>query len=102
MSRIARLAVLQQILDLRLVPTVWASAEDIYQRVAEALFEGGVPIIEVLQRAPGDTIPKTNLDAIYRLRKAGDMLVGCGTVHTREQAQVAINQGAQFVVSNTF
>jgi len=62
--------------------------------LAKALCAGGVPVAEVTFRAAGaDT-------AIRLMREAcPEMLVGAGTVLTREQVDRALAAGAQFIVT---
>ena len=62
--------------------------------VADALRDGGVPVVEITCRTAAA------LDAIRRLRaERPDMLVGAGTVLTTVQLQAVLDAGAQFVVS---
>ena len=61
--------------------------------LAKALCEGGVPVAEVTFRAPRAEV------AIRAMREAcPDMLVGAGTVLTKEQLDLAVEAGAQFIV----
>lgn len=62
--------------------------------LAQALCAGDLPIAEVTFRAPG-------ADAAIRLMKEAcpHMLVGAGTVTTREQIDLALAAGGQFIVS---
>lgn len=62
--------------------------------LAEALLDGGVPVIEITLRADAA------LAAIEAVRKhCPDMYVGAGTVWTAEQAMRAASAGAEFLVS---
>jgi 2-dehydro-3-deoxyphosphogluconate aldolase/(4S)-4-hydroxy-2-oxoglutarate aldolase len=62
--------------------------------VAEALFEGGLPVAEITLRT------EAALDAIRLMaRQASGVIVGAGTVINREQAREACEAGAQFLVS---
>ena len=65
--------------------------------LAKALCEGGVPVAEVTFRAAG-------ADTAIRLMKEAcpDMLVGAGTVLTREHVDKAIAAGATFIVTPGF
>ena len=65
--------------------------------LAKALCEGGLPVAEVTFRAAG-------ADKAIKIMKetCPDMIVGAGTVLTREQAQAAKDAGAQFIVSPGF
>lgn len=62
--------------------------------LAKALCAGGIPVAEVTFRAAG-------ADRAIRLMKEAEpeMLVGAGTVLTREQVDMAIAAGAQFIVT---
>ena len=62
--------------------------------VAEALREGGIPLIEVTFRANGVAT------AIRKIKQeVSNFTVGAGTVLTIEQAEEAIEAGAEFIVS---
>ncbi|MEX0904986.1 MAG: bifunctional 4-hydroxy-2-oxoglutarate aldolase/2-dehydro-3-deoxy-phosphogluconate aldolase [Balneolaceae bacterium] len=68
---------------------------DLFKPVAEALYKGGVKIIEITMTVPG---------ALSIIRKAvknapSDMLIGVGSVLDAKTAQVAVDAGADFVVS---
>ena len=89
--------VLQQISNIGIIPVI--AIEDAEQAVplARALVAGGLPAAEVTFRtAAGE-------EAIRRLAKeVPEMLVGAGTVLTKEQADRALAAGAQFIVSPGF
>ncbi len=78
---------------LAVVPAV--IIDDAAQAVplAEAMKRGGLACAEVTLRTP------VALEALRRMAAVPDMLVGAGTVTTVEQAQQAIEAGAQFIVS---
>lgn len=62
--------------------------------VAEALVEGGVPVIELTLRTP------TALSCVEAIAAAvPDILLGVGTVVAPAQAKDALSAGAQFLVS---
>lgn len=65
--------------------------------LADALCAGGVPVAEITFRAAG-------ADTAIRMMRAShpEMLVGAGTVLTEEQAALAIEAGAQFIISPGF
>ena len=65
--------------------------------LAKALCAGGVPVAEVTFRAAGAD------EAIRRMREAcPEMLVGAGTVLTKEHVDKALAAGAQFIVTPGF
>ena len=89
--------VLQQISNIGIIPVI--ANEDAEQAVplARAMVAGGLPAAEVTFRtAAGE-------EAIRRIAKeVPEMLVGAGTVLTKEQADRALAAGAQFIVSPGF
>lgn len=79
---------------LALVPVVTIECLEDAVPLAKALCEGGLPVAEVTFRTP------CAKEAIAQMVKAyPHMLIGAGTVITREQVDDAILAGAQFVVS---
>ncbi len=65
--------------------------------MAEALMRGGLPVAEVTFRTDAAA------ESIGRIRKAQpDMLVGAGTVLTTQQADAALEAGAEFIVAPGF
>lgn len=68
---------------------------DLFEAVAEALYNGGIRILEITMTTP---------DAIGLIKKAvkslpDDMLIGVGSVLDAETAQKSIDAGAAFLVS---
>ena len=62
--------------------------------VARALVEGGLPVIELTLRTP------VALDAIRAIAtEVPEILVGAGTIVSPGQAKLAVDAGAQFLVS---
>lgn len=62
--------------------------------LAKALIDGGINCAEVTFRTAGAAEAIKNMTEAYP-----DMLVGAGTVLTREQVDKAVNAGARFIVS---
>ena len=86
--------VLETIRTIQLVPLIVLDDAKDAPCFAQALVNGGIPIAEVTFRtaAAEETIRKMSSEV-------PDILVGAGTVHTCEQAQTAVNAGAQFIVT---
>jgi len=61
--------------------------------VAEALVEGGLPVLEVTLRT------EAALDVIREMSKVEGSYVGAGTVLNEKQLDAAIDAGAKFIVS---
>lgn len=89
--------VLQRIYEIGIVPVI--AIEDAKKAVplAKALVRGGLPAAEVTFRTAAAE------EAIRRIvAEVPEMLVGAGTVLTKEQADRAIDAGVQFIVSPGF
>jgi len=85
--------VLEHLGRLRLVPMVVMDSAAHADGFGDALVAGGLPVAEVTFRTDAAE------ESIRRLAKRGDMLVGAGTVLTKEQADRAIGAGAAFLVA---
>jgi 2-dehydro-3-deoxyphosphogluconate aldolase/(4S)-4-hydroxy-2-oxoglutarate aldolase len=77
-----------------LVAVVRAESTDQARRIAGALRAGGVSVIEITFTCPD---PPAILRALAR--EGGELLLGAGTVCTRDQARAALDAGARFIVS---
>jgi 2-dehydro-3-deoxyphosphogluconate aldolase/(4S)-4-hydroxy-2-oxoglutarate aldolase len=61
--------------------------------IAEALVEGGLPVLEVTLRTPAA------LDSIRAMKQVPGAVVGAGTVLDPAQLAAALDAGAEFIVS---
>lgn len=61
--------------------------------LAEALVEGGLPVLEVTMRTPNA------LRVMAEMGKVSGAIVGAGTLRTAAQMQQAVDAGAKFLVS---
>ncbi|MDC0176441.1 bifunctional 4-hydroxy-2-oxoglutarate aldolase/2-dehydro-3-deoxy-phosphogluconate aldolase [Planctomycetaceae bacterium] len=88
---------LQRVLDGGVVAIIRAASGEQLVAVAEALYAGGIEVIEVTFTVPGV------LDIISGVRDSlGDkILLGAGTVLDPESARAAMLAGAEFVVCPT-
>jgi 2-dehydro-3-deoxyphosphogluconate aldolase / (4S)-4-hydroxy-2-oxoglutarate aldolase len=66
--------------------------------IAEALYEGGVKVLEITAETP----KFTSLIEIVREEMDGRVLTGAGTVLDPETARAAIMAGSEFIVSPSF
>lgn len=84
-----------RILEIGIVPVVRASSADEARMAADAVCEGGIPIVEITMTVPGA------VEVIRELAKNSnsDILVGAGTVLNAEAARRCLDAGAQFLVS---
>ena len=84
-----------RIIEIGIIPVVRASSPREARIAADAVCEGGIPIVEITMTVPGA------VDVIRELTKGGTsgILVGAGTVLNPEAARRCLDAGAQFLVS---
>jgi 2-dehydro-3-deoxyphosphogluconate aldolase/(4S)-4-hydroxy-2-oxoglutarate aldolase len=85
--------ILDRIAELKLIPMVVMDKAEHAVSFGDALVSGGLPIAEITFRTQAAE------PAIRTLAQRGDLLVGAGTILTTEQANQAIDAGAQFLVA---
>lgn len=70
-------------------------------KTAEAMYEGGIRLMEVTFNACGDPTDEQTAANIHMLVEhfKGRMHIGAGTVLRPEQAELAANAGAEFIIS---
>ena len=85
----------ERIIEIGIVPVVRASSPAEACLAADAVCQGGIPIVEITMTVPGA------LDVIRELVKScgSDVLIGAGTVLNAQAAQNCLEAGAQFLVS---
>jgi 2-dehydro-3-deoxyphosphogluconate aldolase/(4S)-4-hydroxy-2-oxoglutarate aldolase len=88
-------SVRDRILEIGIVPVIRASSSREALMAAEAVAEGGIPIVEITMTVPGA------VEVIGELAKsnASKILIGAGTVLDPEAAQRCRDAGAEFLVS---
>src|SRR6266851_2001777 len=84
-----------RIVEIGIVPVVRAASAREARMAADAVCEGGIPIVEITMTVPGA------VDVIRELAKnsGSQVLVGAGTVLNAEAARRCLDAGAQFLVS---
>ena len=85
---------MERILEVGVVPVTVIDRADDAVPTAKALSDGGIPIVEVTFRTPAAEEAVRNV-----ARELPDILVGAGTVLTKEQVDAAVDAGAQFAVA---
>jgi 2-dehydro-3-deoxyphosphogluconate aldolase/(4S)-4-hydroxy-2-oxoglutarate aldolase len=85
----------ERILEIGIVPVVRASSAAQACIAAEAVREGGIPIVEITMTVPGA------VELIGELVKncGSEVLIGAGTVVNADAASRCIDAGAEFLVS---
>jgi 2-dehydro-3-deoxyphosphogluconate aldolase/(4S)-4-hydroxy-2-oxoglutarate aldolase len=91
-----KLKVLGNIVESGLVAIVRTNSSEQAGRIADACARGGAAAIEITFTVPGAPAVIEDLAKKY---KAGEILVGAGTVLDPETARLAILAGAQYIVS---
>jgi len=87
----------ERILAVGIVPVVRAASAQEARVAAEAVYEGGIPIVEITMTVPGA------IDVIRELAKSmSRVLIGAGTVLNAEMARRCFDAGAEFLVSPGF
>jgi len=83
------------IIEIGIVPVVRASSAGEARVAADAVCQGGIPIVEITMTVPGA------VEVIRELVKncPSDVLIGAGTVLNPEAARRCLDAGAQFLVS---
>ena len=87
--------VLKRLEEIGVIPVVRAASAEEAVAVAEAIGEGGIPVLEITLTVPGAVKVISEL----RQRFGEQVLVGAGTVLDPEAAGDCIKAGARFVVS---
>jgi 2-dehydro-3-deoxyphosphogluconate aldolase/(4S)-4-hydroxy-2-oxoglutarate aldolase len=86
----------EKALEMKIIPVVAIHEADRADALADALLEGGLPCAEITFRT------QAAQDAIRRMAKRGDILVGAGTVLSINQVKQAVDAGATFIVAPGF
>jgi 2-dehydro-3-deoxyphosphogluconate aldolase/(4S)-4-hydroxy-2-oxoglutarate aldolase len=97
MARFARLKVLNTMVEMGVVPVFYDSNVDVAQKVAEAVWAGGCPLLEFTNRGDHAWEVFSDLDR-HCARNLPGLILGVGSVVDPGTAALYINCGANFVV----
>ncbi|WP_299695429.1 bifunctional 4-hydroxy-2-oxoglutarate aldolase/2-dehydro-3-deoxy-phosphogluconate aldolase [uncultured Vibrio sp.] len=87
----------ERLSEIKVVPVIAIKDASKASKLAEVLIENGMPCAEITFRT------EQAFDAIKAMREAfPEMLIGSGTVLTKEQVDLSIEAGVDFVVSPGF
>jgi 2-dehydro-3-deoxyphosphogluconate aldolase / (4S)-4-hydroxy-2-oxoglutarate aldolase len=87
--------VIRRIGEIGIVPVVRAATVEDATRAAEAIYAGGIPVVEITM-----TVPNAISVIRHVVREHGKtVLIGAGTVTSGEQAEQCLDAGAEFLVS---
>ena len=92
---------IQKVLDKKIVAIVRGVYGEDCVKLAQALYDGGIELLEVtFDQAKPDELTRTSDSIKLLVERLGDKMVfGAGTVTTVEMLELAKNAGAQFIVS---
>jgi 2-dehydro-3-deoxyphosphogluconate aldolase / (4S)-4-hydroxy-2-oxoglutarate aldolase len=90
-------SIITRIGELGVFPIVVLDDSSTAEPIGEALMAGGLPIVEVTLRTPA----AAEAIKIFSSRFP-EMLVGAGTVLSKEQVDIAADAGAEFILSPGF
>ncbi len=94
MSQERNMEIVRRLHGIGIIPAIVLNSAEDAAPLAEALCKGGLPAAEVTYRTD------CAHDAMIAMKKARpDLLVGAGTVLTKEQVDSALDAGAEFIVS---
>jgi 2-dehydro-3-deoxyphosphogluconate aldolase/(4S)-4-hydroxy-2-oxoglutarate aldolase len=93
--------VIERIKEHKIIAIVRGVALDDIVAMARALMEGGIRLLEVTFNQSSSTGEQDTAEAIRRLCSAfgGDMIIGAGTVVSERQVTIAVEAGAQYIIS---
>jgi 2-dehydro-3-deoxyphosphogluconate aldolase/(4S)-4-hydroxy-2-oxoglutarate aldolase len=85
----------KRITDIGVLPVIRASSSHEAKLAVEAVYDGGISVVEITMTVPGA------IEIIRELSKArgSDVLIGAGTVLDADAAHRCLDAGAQFIVS---
>ena len=87
--------------DNKIIVIVRGVAKDSLLKTAEAMYEGGIRLIEITYDAKGIVKNEETAEMISLLDNhfKGDMLIGAGTVLTPEQVRLTKEAGGKYIIS---
>ena len=85
----------------KLIAIIRGADREQCMRVAEALYEGGIRLMEITYNQSDPASFRNTADTIAQLVKQfeGRMLIGAGTVTTPELAEMTATAGGRFIIS---
>lgn len=91
--------VLKAVLENKIIAIVRGVYGDDVLRLSEALLQSGIRMIEVTYDQTGKAENTADTIRLITEHFAGDVLAGAGTVMSAEQAQIAKDAGARYIIS---
>ncbi|MBQ3127089.1 MAG: bifunctional 4-hydroxy-2-oxoglutarate aldolase/2-dehydro-3-deoxy-phosphogluconate aldolase [Clostridia bacterium] len=95
----SKLDTIHHILNEKLIVIMRGYSLEEGLRAVDAMAAGGVSLVEVTFDQTGKTPLSATTDLIAAIAARGDICVGAGTVMTPEQAELAAEAGAKYIIS---
>ncbi|MGX1930900.1 bifunctional 4-hydroxy-2-oxoglutarate aldolase/2-dehydro-3-deoxy-phosphogluconate aldolase [Flagellimonas sp. 2504JD4-2] len=86
--------ILHKLLEEKIISIIRLRNGEITSHVIDYLVKGGIKVLEITSNTPN-----FDIEISKARKKYPNILVGAGTITTRENAQIAIDAGAQFLVT---
>lgn len=98
---IKREEIIDSVIENKVIAIMRGVGKDLSLKVADALFDGGIKMVEVTFNQKDPSSFKDTAASIKAISEkyAGKMLVGAGTVLTKEQVDMASEAGAMYIIS---
>ena len=95
------LQIINEIIDKKIIAIVRGAPKDKLVETAEAMYRGGIRLIEITYSANGAVSDEETAEGIKLLAESfsGRMLVGAGTVMTKKQVELTKSAGGCFIIS---
>lgn len=96
-----RETIINSILEHKIISIVRGMDEEKAMKIADALYEGGIRLVEVTFNQKDPSTHKVSAAAIRAIKEKyeGKMLVGAGTVTSVELVELAASAGAAYIIS---
>ncbi len=93
--------VVEKILEEKIIAIVRGVDSDKLISMTEAMYDGGIRLLEITYSADGRVSNEETAENIRRLSKhfEGRMLIGAGTVLTEKQVELTAKAGGKFIIS---
>lgn len=93
--------IINAILENKIISIVRGMDEEKAMKIADALYEGGIRLVEVTFNQKDPSTHKVSAAAIRAIKEKyeGKMLVGAGTVTSVELVELAASAGAAYIIS---
>ena len=93
--------IIQAVLDEKIIAIVRGADPEQCVKVAQALYDGGIRLMEITYNQKDPSSWQTTADTIAAIARAfdGRMLVGAGTVTTPELVELTAKSGGMYVIS---